>query len=174
MRTRKLLFGAFSAVVISSLIGTVVQARQSQQTVVDIVRAAIQQYGSPPDESSGYVAMFGCVSGPQGGAMGVHYVNGALLDAEVEPTQPEALIYEPGTNGHMQLVGAEFIVPAAVWSSAAPPKLLGQAFNFVGKPNRYNIDAFYELHVWTGKANPDGAFADWHPHVSCEKFVDAQ
>ena len=52
-----------------------------------------------------------------------------------------------------------------------PPVVMGQVYNYVGSPNRYGIPAFYELHVWTGKANPDGPFADWHPHVSCDKYL---
>lgn len=85
-----------------------------------------------------------------------------------------SLIYEPGSNDHYQLVGVEFIVPAAPWDAAnpgVPPVLMGHVYNFVGSPNRYSISAFYELHVWTGKANPDGPFADWHPHVSCARYV---
>jgi len=83
--------------------------------------------------------MFGCVSGPEQGAMGIHYITGALAgDGEVDATKPEALIYEP-SNGGLRLVGVEFIVDAAAWKEHhdAPPVLEGQAFQFVGSPNRY-------------------------------------
>jgi hypothetical protein len=37
----------------------------------------------------------------------------------------------------------------------------------VGAPNRYGIDAFYELHVWAWRDNPNGSFVDWNPNVHC-------
>jgi len=46
--------------------------------------------------------------------------------------------------------------------------LEGQAFQFVGSPNRYNLPAFFELHVWAWQDNPKGAFVDWNNQVSCE------
>ncbi len=122
-----------------------------------------------------YAAFAGCVSGPQEGAMGVHYVNGALVgDGVIDERHPEALIYEP-RNGRLQLVAAEFIVLAAQWdashSDGAPPTLMGQVFHYNGSPNRYRLPPFYELHVWADKLNPSGAFADWNPHVSCDTYA---
>ena len=102
--------------------------------------------------------------------MGVHYINGNLVaDGQVDATKPEALIYEPTKNG-MKMVGVEFIVDAATWmkSHSAPPMLEGQAFQFVNAPNRYGIPAFFELHVWAWRDNPNGAFVDWNNRVSCE------
>lgn len=52
-----------------------------------------------------------------------------------------------------------------------PPVLMGQLFNYSGAPNRFGIPAFYELHVWAGRNNPAGVFADWNTRVSCEEFV---
>ena len=46
--------------------------------------------------------MFGCVSGPDSGAMGLHYVNLALVgDGELDPAKPEIVIYEPSKNGRL-------------------------------------------------------------------------
>src|SRR5712675_448966 len=60
----------------------------------------------------GYDQFLGCVSGPDHGAMGVHYVNGPLVvDGLIDVSRPEALIYEP-LNGRLRLVGVEFIVDA--------------------------------------------------------------
>ena len=39
---------------------------------------------------------------------------------------------------------------------------------YISTPNRYGIPAFYELHVWAWKHNPQGSFADWNNHVSCD------
>jgi len=114
-----------------------------------------------------------CVSGPNTGAMGVHFVQPARLgDAAVYADQPEALIYEPQPDGSMRLVGVEFILFANNWATAHPeggaPKLEGHLMNLVGAPNRYGLDAFYELHVWAWEDNPEGSFADWNTKVTCE------
>lgn len=120
--------------------------------------------------SAGYQPLFGCVSGPDHGAMGVHYINLALVgDGEIDASRPEALIYEP-SNGGLRLVGVEFIVDAADWMARhnSPPVLERQAFQFVNSPNRFGLAAFFELHVWAWRDNPCGAFVDWNTRVSCE------
>jgi hypothetical protein len=102
--------------------------------------------------------------------MGIHYVNGTLLtNLTLDPSQPQALIYEP-VDGKLTLVGVEFILDSASWLAAngAPPVLDGQVFNFVGAPNRFNINSFFELHVWAWRDNPQGAFVDWNNGVSCQ------
>ncbi len=139
--------------------------------LVEMVRDATRQY-IDVNATSGtdYKPAFGCVSGPDHGAMGVHYINGPLAsDDKVDASQPEALIYEPWKGG-LRLVGVEFIVDAALWKAHhdAPPMLEGQAFQFVNSPNRYGIPAFYELHVWAWRDNPNGAFVDWNTRVTCE------
>jgi hypothetical protein len=50
----------------------------------------------------------------------------------------------------------------------ATPALDGQDFQLVGSPNRFNLDPFFELHVWAWRENPQGAYVDWNNHVSCE------
>jgi hypothetical protein len=140
--------------------------------LVQKVREATQRFADVNmATSSGYQPAFGCVSGPDHGAMGVHYINGTLAgDGEVDATKPEALIYEPTRTG-MKLVGVEFIVDSATWlkNHPAPPTLEGQAFHLVNAPNRYAIPAFFELHVWAWRKNPNGAFVDWNNRVSCEQ-----
>jgi hypothetical protein len=122
--------------------------------------------------AAGYGPFLGCVSGPESGAMGIHYVNGPLVgDGELDPTKPEALMYEVAI-GRARLLGVEFIVDAATWLKQhdnQPPVLEGQAFQFVGSPNRYALPAFFELHVWAWRDNPNGMFVDWNPRVTCEK-----
>jgi hypothetical protein len=120
--------------------------------------------------AAGYGPFLGCVSGPDHGAMGVHYVNGALVaDGEIDVSQPEGLIYEP-SGDRLRLVGVEFIVDAAAWLAhhPTPPVLEGQTFQFVGSPNRYALPAFFELHVWAWRDNPNGTFVDWNTRVTCE------
>ncbi len=116
--------------------------------------------------AEGYAPGTPCVSGPNSGAMGVHLINGTLLGKEVDAETPEALIYEPSPNGRMRLVGVEIITFASDWVDEVPV-LDGHLLHYVGAPNRYGIPAFYEIHVWAWRNNPDGTFADWNPRVSC-------
>jgi hypothetical protein len=125
------------------------------------VRQATQQFTDPVSAmNAGYQPVLGCVSGPDHGAMGVHYLNGALLTGDVDASKPQALIYEPLGGGHMRLVGVEFIVDSATWfktqkdegvQNPGPPSLYGQLFQLIPSPNRYNLDTFFELHVWAGR-----------------------
>jgi hypothetical protein len=121
--------------------------------------------------AAGYGPFLGCVSGPDHGAMGIHYVNLSLYaDGEIDVAHPEALIYEP-SGDRRRLVGVEYLVDAATWLAGhnnTPPALEGQVFQFLDSPNRYNLPAFFELHVWAWRDNPKGAFVDWNNRVSCE------
>jgi hypothetical protein len=124
-------------------------------------------------EAEGYSLQFGCVSGPDAGAMGLHFVNGPLVASGViDPTHPQIVIYEPTPSGRLRLIGADFLVLADQWNAAhsGPPELMGQLFHLFDAPNRFGLPAFYTLHVWAWKENPNGAFVNWHPKVSCEAF----
>jgi len=140
--------------------------------LVQVVRDATRQFiDVNAATAASYGPFLGCVSGPDHGAMGVHYVNlGLYGDGEIDALRPEALIYEP-SNGRMRLVGVEFIVDAQTWlanHNNTPPVLEGQVFQLVGSPNRYNLPAFFALHVWAWRENPNGAFVDWNNNVTCE------
>ena len=121
--------------------------------------------------ADGWVQGTPCVSGPNSGAMGVHFVKPERLgDGVLNAREPEALIYEPLPGGRFRLVGVEFITLASAWdSTAGAPQLEGHLLNYVGEPNRYGLPAFYEIHVWGWERNPNGSFADWNSVVSCEK-----
>ena len=90
--------------------------------------------------------------------MGFHYINGGLLDGEAHVGKPEALVYAPDGQGHLQLVALEYVIFADAWTGAEPPMLFGKMFMFAPAPNRYEIPAFYSLHVWLWKDNPAGLF----------------
>src|SRR5215469_8847145 len=125
--------------------------------LVTDVRAATQQFADVNAAvAAGYRPFLGCVTGPDQGAMGIHYVNGILVgDGQIDVNHPEALIYEPVAGG-LQLVGVEYIVDAANWMANhnAPPVLDGQTFQYVAAPNRFGLPAFFELHVWAWRDNP--------------------
>jgi len=135
--------------------------------LVEKVRRATAQYQDVEVAIANGYQRGPCVSGPNRGAMGVHFINGSLLGKEIDAETPEALIYEPTRDGRMRLVGVEYITFAADWV-AEVPTLDGHLFHYSGSPNRYGIPAFYELHIWAWRNNPDGTFSDWNAHVSCD------
>jgi len=141
--------------------------------LVRTVREATRQFIDVNNAGPDYTPAFGCISGPDHGAMGIHYVNGHLVgDGEIDVEHPEALIYEPVGN-RRRLLGVEYIVDAASWLAAhdnVPSQLEGQGFQLVPSPNRFGIPAaFFELHVWAWRDNPQGAFVDWNNDVTCER-----
>ncbi len=147
-------------------------ATHAPAKLVQDVRNATRQFIDVNNAGpAGYGPAFGCVTGPDHGAMGIHYVNSTLVgDGQIQLDHPEALIYEPVGNAR-RLVGVEYIVDAATWLAAnnnTPPQLDGQDFQFVGSPNRFDLDPFFELHVWAWRDNPQGAFVDWNNAVTCE------
>jgi hypothetical protein len=166
-----LLFGVGLVLLGGATSGTAQEATPTPTTLVEAARQAAAPFPDPASaEAAGYVHMSGCVSGPQEGAMGMHYVNVDLIDDELDAAHPEILIYAPPRDGAMKFLGVEYFVIAEDWDAkqVGTPVLLGQLFNFVGAPNRYGDPPFYELHVWVGQDNPHGMFADWNPTVSCE------
>lgn len=137
------------------------------------VREATQRFQTvAAAKSAGYVQGTPCVSGPDRGAMGIHYVRVDLIsNAVLDVNQPSALIYEPETNGTQRLVGVEYLVFADVWNSNnanTPPALEGNLLNYIPAPNRYGLPAIYEIHVWAWERNPLGSNADWNTHVTCD------
>ena len=145
-------------------VGLLKAVREATQDFHD-VRAAM---------AAGYASLGSCVTGPERGAMGIHYGNGELIaDGLVDARAPELLIYER-RGGRLHFVGVEFLVLADQWNASHPggerPVLMGQHFQFVGTPNRYRLPAFYELHVWAWRDNRFGTFVDWNPDVSCDEY----
>ena len=155
------------------------QARTSEEekqlnALVAIVREATERFRDVNvAQAEGYALQFGCVSGPDTGAMGLHYVKGSLVGDDVlDPTRPEIVIYEPQPDGRLKLIGADFLVLKDVWDAKhpAPPQIMGQLMHLFEAPNRFGLPPFYTLHVWAWKSNPNGAFVNWHPRVSCDGF----
>lgn len=156
------------------------QLTPSQGALLKIVRDNTERFKDVSvAEAEGYSLLFGCVSGPDSGAMGMHFVNLNLVASGiVDATRPQIVIYEPLPDGHLQLIGADFLVIASDWDKAHPgqgaPQLMGQLFHYFESPNRFGLPAFYTLHVWAWKDNPNGAFVNWHPNVSCQSFAGQQ
>jgi hypothetical protein len=152
-------------------------SNQSQQgALLKAVREATARYQNVRSaEADGYRLEFGCVSGSDFGAMGLHYVNDTVVAGGIiDVTRPQIVLYEAQLNGSLKLTGADYLVLAGPWDAkhpGTPPQLMGQFFHYFEAPNRFGLPAFYTLHVWAWKDNPKGAFVNWHPDVSCQSFV---
>ena len=143
--------------------------------LVKRVRDITEQYKDVAvAKAAGYALAFGCVSGPDTGAMGLHYVNMPLvMDGEIDADRPEIILYEPAGNDQVRLVGADYLVLADAWDKTHPsaPELMGQKFQQFEAPNRFGLPRFYTLHVWAWKANPTGSFVKWHSNITCDSFT---
>jgi hypothetical protein len=143
--------------------------------LVKAVRDATERFKNvAAAEGEDYFLQFGCVSGSDAGAMGMHFVNFPLvMDGVLDVTRPEIVIYEPTSNGRLRLIGADYLVLADAWDEkhpGTPPQLMGQLFHLFESPNRFGLPAFYTLHVWAWKESPTGTFVNWHANVSCDGF----
>jgi hypothetical protein len=139
--------------------------REATLRYTDLQAAIAANYVKFPDLSGD------CVAQPGQGGMGIHYLNAALLDAELDPLRPEMLVYRKTATGRHELVALEYVVFAPVWDAlhAQPPVLFGHPFHLVRTPNRYGTAMpLYELHVWLWKHNRNGLFNDWNPAVTCD------
>ncbi len=129
--------------------------------------------------AAGFVQGTMCVN-VNGRAIGIFFVHADLIGGNglLDVNYPQALIYEPLSNGSLRLVGAEYIVLASVWTKqhpgANPPALEGQPLNLVETPVsyrradfRHSLPAFYDLNVLAWERNPVGTFADWSTGLSC-------
>ena len=146
----------------------------ASNALVKLVREITEQYKDVAvAKAAGYALAFGCVSGPDAGAMGLHYVNMPLvLDGEIDAKRPEIILYEPVSDGRVRLTGADYLVLADAWDKkhSSAPELMGQKFQQFEAPNRFGLPRFYTLHVWAWKDNPTGTFVNWHSTISCDAF----
>lgn len=114
----------------------------------------------------GYVGDPHCVAHPELGAMGYHWVNGALIDGSFDPLTPEALLYAPRKGRNPELVGVEYIV---IDVGQEKPHFDGHPFDDGGVPPLMADGVpHWSLHVWVHAANPAGVFAPFNPNVSCD------
>ena len=151
----------------AATLAQIADARRATAPFHDLSTAIAAGYGpSAFADAAGLT----CIAKPGEGAMGVHFVNGGLLNVHLNTRTPQALIYEPMPDGSLRLVGAEYIVFKSAWDGAFPgtvPRLFGEDFHLVPAGNRYGLPPFYALHVWLWQPNRNGMFADWNPAVSC-------
>ena len=150
------------------------EQKKRANALVTIVRDVTERFRDVSvAQNEGYGLLFGCVSGGDYGAMGLHFVNFPLVaDGKIDAAKPEIVLYEPTSNGRLRITGADYLVLAADWDKThtSAPELNGQLFHFFEAPNRFGLPPFYTLHVWAWKDNPNGTFTNWNPSVSCDGF----
>jgi len=153
------------------------EQKSQQSTLIKIVRESTERFKDVGEaEREGYVLSFGCVSGPDQGAMGLHFINMDLVGKGViDAAKPQIILYEPTADGRLKLSGADFLVDAQQWDGdkthkPGPPELMGQLFHYFESPNRFGLKAFYAQQVCAREDNPDGAVVNGHPAVSCKLF----
>jgi hypothetical protein len=130
--------------------------------VATLQRATARYHNLDAALADGFVFLEGCESRGDEGPVGTVYVNlGRLLDGVVDPSSPDALLYEPRANGRPRLAGVELAVPYALWAQQATPTLLGAAFQ---REDEFGV---FGLHIWVWRDNPEGLFARTNPRISC-------
>jgi hypothetical protein len=137
-----------------------------QSDLARLREATAQYHRSEAAQAADYDLVPGldhCFNNPGVGAMGFHYINVDLLDLELDPLQPEAMVYVPGPKGQLQLGAVEYIVPAVPWDAENDelPMVLGQHLHL------NEALGVYVLHAWVWRHNPAGMFEDWNPNVTC-------
>ncbi|CAN5188490.1 hypothetical protein BH23GEM2_BH23GEM2_09690 [soil metagenome] len=122
--------------------------------------------------ADGYVRRTACIYSAAGGR-GFLYLNASLLDAVVDPAKPEVLLYEPGRNGKLHLVGVVYLVPSAAWDAASstPPVFGGVPFYDRRTPPFGAAFPNYALFAWPWRHNPAGMYLEYNPAVTCD-FTD--
>ena len=107
-------------------------------------------------EAEGYALQFGCVSGDDFGAMGLHYINGNLVNSGVvDATRPQIVIYEPKPDGSLRpSAPTTWFSPMRGMRNIRSAGAHGAVFHLFTSPNRFGLPNFYTLHVWAWKENP--------------------
>ena len=144
-------------------------APTAQDMAVERVRAITAPYQDVSRAlADGFIATEECVSSPEGG-MGLHYVNPQRLKAPLDPEKPQVLLYS-AVNGGLELTGAEWFAPDPdqnLGTDVGRPTLFGNAFQGPMAGHSAGMPIHFDLHVWSGRANPKGDFSPWNPSISC-------
>lgn len=113
--------------------------------------------------ADGFVLLHGCEERGEERPVGAVYVHmGRLVDGRIDPSLPDALIYEPLANGKLTLVGAEFAIPYSLWTRDKAPVFDGATFQ---REDEFGV---FALHAWVWRRNPNGMYAETNPLVTCQ------
>lgn len=163
--------GALAAIaLLVGVVASVAQAHEADPDDVRAVRQATARYHSIANALADGFVPFSldpndpdvptCFDSPEGG-MGVHYVRN--VDATIELTDPEALVYEVKPNGNLRLVAVEYVFPEAFAAPADNPTNIPSVLGH--ELHKHPTLPLYVLHAWIWKDNPSGLLADFNPEV---------
>ena len=124
------------------------------------------------------------------GAMGIHFFRPDLLGITQPPSprvsgtgthtdfrRPSILIYEPKTDGSLELVAVENLVFADAWRAAGHterPTCQGVPYDAMADDPKttpdeaHMFEPHFDRHVWIYRENPNGVFTPLNPAVTCE------
>ena len=124
------------------------------------------------------------------GVMGIHFFRPDLLGIDSGPEErvsgtaihtdfmrPSILIYEPQSDGSLELVAVENLVFIEAWERAGMvgrPNFLGEEYDLMRDDPATELDEahmfqpHYDLHVWLYRENPRGMFEQFNPNATCE------
>lgn len=156
---------AASAALLAAVIAQPALAQEGQEELAEVRSATEQFQDVEAAEAAGYEPTPVCVPG-----MGVHYINmDLIMDPQLDPTEPEVLLYEPTEDG-LTLVGVEYMLPDAdqdLSTDEDRPSLFGVDLDGPMEGHGPGEPVHYDLHVALYRENPDGMFATMNPAVTC-------
>ena len=135
------------------------QAEMTHADKIAVKKATARYHSVKQALRAGYESTEVCVESFDGsGAMGIHFVNEALLKDgdKIDMTQPEALLYLPVKNS-LKLIGVEYM-------SIEDNELFGMDFD---DPSPLGGPTEYTLHAWVWEDNSAGIFEGFNPDISC-------
>jgi hypothetical protein len=166
---------------------TLDEVRRATERFRDVAVALAEGYIRDPFDLCDTAEMMGRPASL--GAMGIHYFRPDLLGISKPPSprvdgggthtdfrRPAILIYEPQTDGALQLVAVENLVFARAWRESgrnAPPSFHGVPYDTMKDDPSTPIDEahmfepHFDRHVWLFRDNPNGMFAQFNPAVTC-------
>ena len=133
-------------------------------TIAELRRVTAKYHDVAAATADGFVAVVaGCEEREGETRVAIPYASLArILDGVLDPSLPDALLYEPARDGKHKLVGVEMVIPYPLWSAAQPPTFLGVPLQ------REDELGVFGLHIWIWRHNPNGMFAVDNPRVSCD------
>jgi hypothetical protein len=162
--------------------------RQATERFRDVKVALAEGYVRDPGDLCDTAEMMGQPAAL--GAMGIHFFRPDLLGITAPPNprvdgtgthtdfrNPAILIYEPQADGSLELVAVENLVFRQAWHATGHrelPAFHGVAYDTMADDPATAVDEahlfepHYDRHVWIYRANPNGVFAPFNPHVTCQ------
>ncbi|HEX8483336.1 MAG TPA: hypothetical protein VF650_15670 [Allosphingosinicella sp.] len=167
---------------------TLDEVRAATARFQDVEVALAAGYVRDPGDMCETASMMG--RGKTLGGMGIHFFRPDLLGIKGPPNprvdgngthtdfrKPSILIYEPRTDGTLELVAVENLVFKKAWHEAGNkglPTFHGVAYDDMADDPKTAIDEahmfepHYDRHVWLYRPNANGMFAQFNPTVTCQ------